>query len=92
MSAGWTNGSTRRWRGIRAYVLDRDRWVCQLCHEPIERRHRHPHPRSAQVHHLDGKRHGDNPERCVAAHRQCNLDAGEPAPAPDPEPRPLTEW
>lgn len=27
---GWVNGSTRRWRKVRAFVLDRDRYRCQL--------------------------------------------------------------
>lgn len=30
MSALTAAGSTRRWRRIRAYVLDRDGWRCQL--------------------------------------------------------------
>ncbi|MDP9346365.1 MAG: HNH endonuclease [Actinomycetota bacterium] len=25
------NGSSRRWRNIRARVLHRDRWTCQMC-------------------------------------------------------------
>lgn len=28
------NGSTRRWRNIRARVLYRDRWTCQSCGAP----------------------------------------------------------
>lgn len=92
MSEAWSGGSTRHWRKIRAYVLDRDRWICQLCGKPINRLLRHPHPHSAHVHHTKGKAYGDNPEHLVAAHRQCNLDAGDPTAAPDPQPRPMTRW
>lgn len=93
MSYGWRGGSTRRWREvIRPYVLNRDRWVCQLCGERIDPQLRHPHPRSANVHHLDGKAYGDDPDRLVAAHRACNLDAGDPTKQPDPQPQPMTRW
>lgn len=27
---GWLNGSTRRWRKVRSFVLDRDGYRCQL--------------------------------------------------------------
>ncbi|QRP47994.1 HNH endonuclease [Amycolatopsis sp. FDAARGOS 1241] len=92
MSHSWARGSTRRWRKLRLAVLTRDHWTCQLCHKPIDPAIRHPHPMSAHVHHLDGKAYGDDPDRCVASHRQCNLDAGDPTAAADPAPRPMTRW
>lgn len=76
----WDRGSTRRWRKIRLYVLNRDNWICQLCDDgqPMDPNAHPRHPKAPQVHHLDGKKHGDDPTRCVAAHRECNLDLGEP--------------
>lgn len=92
MSRAWAKGSTRRWRTLRRWVLDRDRWICQLCSEPIDPTVPHPEPDSAQVHHTRGKAYGDDPRYLQAAHRRCNLDAGDPTAAPDPTPRPMTLW
>jgi hypothetical protein len=48
------------------------------------------------VHHLDGKRYGDNPDRLVAACTPCNLRAGEPDPPGrdqrDPAGVSVTQW
>lgn len=30
VSQGWAAGSTRDWRRLRLFVLDRDRWLCQV--------------------------------------------------------------
>lgn len=30
MSASWAGGSTRAWRRVRLYVLERDGWRCQF--------------------------------------------------------------
>ncbi|MEU8636778.1 hypothetical protein AB0C38_31795 [Amycolatopsis sp. NPDC048633] len=92
MSISWRGGSTRRWRKLRAYVLDRDRWVCQLCNQPIDPKVKHPDPESAHVHHLDGKVYGDDLDRMVAVHRRCNLAAGDPTRTADPEPKRVTAW
>lgn len=92
MSKGWKGGSTRRWRKIRRFVLERDRWICQICDQPIDPALRPPHPMSASVHHTRGKINGDNPEHLEAAHRKCNMDIGDPNAQPDPEPRPMTRW
>jgi 5-methylcytosine-specific restriction endonuclease McrA len=76
---------------VRLFVLNRDKWVCQLCGKPIDPKLRPPHPGSASVHHTRGKRYGDDPEQLVAAHRKCNQDAGEPG-ASDPQPISATRW
>ena len=95
---GWAGkGSTRRWRELRLKVLRRDGWVCQLCGEDIPRHLRHPDPRSASVHHLVGKRYGDDPSTLAASHLVCNLKVGDPSRPnsgggnqhdPDPDPLP----
>lgn len=95
MPSPWRNGdgrrgSTRLEQRIRLQVLNRDRWVCQLCRLPIDPSIQHPHPMSAQVHHLVSAP-GYDPRYLVAAHRACNIEAGEPERA-DPEPRSATRW
>lgn len=93
MSRSWAGGSTTRWRKLRLDIAARDRWVCGLCHQPIDPRLKHPHPRSLHVHHTLGKRHGDDPRHLVAAHAECNLAEGEPGrDTPDPAPTPRTKW
>lgn len=80
MSRSWAGGSTTAWRKVRAAVLARDAWRCQLqlvgCTE-----------QAVQVHHLLGKVHGDNPAHLVAACAHCNQQAGDPL-AADPAPMP----
>jgi hypothetical protein len=80
------------WRNTRALVLARDGWVCQLCFKVIDPTLPREDPMSAQVHHLHGKRHGDDPRWCVASHRLCNQRVGDPDKAGDPPPRPRTRW
>ncbi|WP_435070441.1 hypothetical protein [Amycolatopsis thermoflava] len=92
MSESWAGGSTRRWRRLRLEIADRDRWVCGLCHQPIDPTLRKPHPRALQVHHTRGKRFGDDPRFLQAAHAECNQKAGDPSAKPDPAPQPRTRW
>ncbi|MFF5992594.1 HNH endonuclease [Prauserella flavalba] len=92
MSKTWKGGSSRAQRAARAFVLDRDAWVCQLCGKPIPRAARTPHPDSAEAHHTVARELvGDNPEYMVASHRRCNQKAGDPR-VTDPQPRPRTKW
>lgn len=86
MSRSWANGSTPAWRRLRLVILTRDRWVCQLCNQPIDPRLKPPHPMSS-VHHTVGRTvSGDDPRYLVAAHRDRNLKAGEPGKR-DPHPQ-----
>lgn len=84
MSASWAGGSTRAWRKVRAFVLDRDQGLCKLrlpgCTTVAEHCH-HTRPRALV---------GDDPRYLLAACQHCNLSAGEPE--EDPQPRPLTRW
>jgi len=59
----------------RAAVLDRDRWVCQLCHRRIPKAHRHPHPLSASLDHIIPISRGGahTPTNVQASHLRCNL-------------------
>ena len=86
-SEGWANGSTRQWRKTRALVLQRDGNVCQL---------RIPEVctyKATCVHHVIGKRHGDNPADLVASCQACNLKVGDPeAGTKDPVHHPHTAW
>lgn len=83
MSAGWTGGSTRAWRRVRAHVLARDQHRCRLRVEQVCR------TRADCVHHTLGKALGDDPADLVAACTPCNLHVGDPR-AADPAPRPGT--
>jgi 5-methylcytosine-specific restriction endonuclease McrA len=89
MTSGWNSGSSRRWRELRAKVLARDGHTCQLRIDGICTH------RATHVHHLDGKRSGDNPDRLVAACAPCNLHVGDPtrssrtAPPEPTDPEPL---
>lgn len=105
MSKGWTGGSTRRWRRIRAAVLEENLvtnggrctlqipTVCTLTADT--------------GHHTEGREiTGDDPRFVVATCKACNLHIGHPpshdplcplcaqrpANVLDPEPRPATRW
>lgn len=86
MSRSWKGGSTRAWRRIRARVLARDGWQCQLQLDGCEQTATH-------VHHTLGRSvTGDDPAHLVAACRNCNLKIGDPTRHPDPPHRPMTRW
>jgi 5-methylcytosine-specific restriction endonuclease McrA len=87
----WGRGSTRAWRRTRLAVFNRDGWTCALCGGRIDPDLRSPAPGSAEAHHLLGKRYGDDPAFLRAAHRSCNLAAGNPDTTDAPA-RPATDW
>ncbi len=84
MSKSWASGSTRRWRAIRAHVLERDNHRCRLriariCTTTAE-----------QVHHLLPRAiAGDDPRYLVASCRACNLRTGEPGTG---QPKRVSSW
>lgn len=95
MSKAWDKGSTSAWRKVRALVLRRDGYLCQLrvpgvctVAAPL---------RGGHAHHIHGRAGGcagcaaDLPSHIVAACAACNLATGEPAPA-DPPNRSVTQW
>lgn len=86
MSAGWKDGSTGRWRKLRALVLERDNHRCRLqlpgCLGTAN-----------QVHHtlgiaVSGKE--CSPDLLVSACRPCNNAIGEPK--SDPPAKIRTKW
>lgn len=91
-NTGWEGGSTRAWRKIRAAVLKRDGYICQLRLEPDKKAHFDGCTHKAtHAHHLDGKAMGDDPNRIVAACAACNQRIGDPTRL-DPEHEPHTRW
>jgi hypothetical protein len=99
MSAGWSGGSTRTWRTLRARVLARDHAAGFGCRAHEERwcqlagAGEHTCTRIAtHAHHTQGKARGDDPALIVAACRSCNLAIGDPAAAADPACKPVTRW
>lgn len=95
MSEAWAGGSTRAWRKVRLFVLERDGYRCQVRTErctahdrtlPVEDR-----GRADCAHHTLGRKiTGDDPRYIVAACTPCNLTIGEPA--GDPRPKMMTKW
>ena len=73
MPGGWGKGSTRAWRRVRASVLKRDGWRCQVqlpgtCTGVAD-----------CVHHVVGRAvSGDDPRYLVASCTPCNLAIGQP--------------
>lgn len=80
-------GSTPEWRRVRAQVLARDGYRCQVrlagCTGEAE-----------QVHHTLGRLvTGDDPAYLQAACRHCNVKLGDPMKRPDPPALPpRTSW
>ena len=70
MSNGWKNGSTSRWRKLRAAVILRDGGCCQYCGSQ----------ENLHVDHIIPKRligeNGDTMENLITACRNCNLSKG----------------
>lgn len=98
-SQHWGKGSTTKWRKIRAQVLTRDSYRCQLrlapkcdCTLPDCKRFHGCTTRADCVHHLDGKANGDDPNRCVASCTGCNLQIGDPTKDTDPGISVRTVW
>jgi 5-methylcytosine-specific restriction endonuclease McrA len=88
VSKGWSGGSTRAWRTLRAAVLARDKGLCQLKIEGVCVHRSDP----MHVHHRLGKARGDDPRYLVSACAPCNLHVGDPMRAPDPPAVAVTKW
>lgn len=84
MSRSWAKGSTRRWRKVRAHVLERDGHRCRLMLDGCTFKATH-------VHHTAGRSAGDDPANLVAACEHCNLKVGDPT-TTDPAPNTRTRW
>lgn len=87
MSESWSKGSTRAWRRIRAGVLARDGYECQLRIDGVCTGRAH------HAHHVRGRAvTGDDPRWIVAACAACNLNVGDPTRAADPPNEGVTQW
>lgn len=82
-SKNWQKGSSRSWRRIRAFVLARDSYRCQirgpgcLVWAPLR-----PHGGipAGHAHHTRSRSEvGDDPRFIVAACRTCNIGRGDPS-------------
>lgn len=77
MSQAWAKGSTRAWRQLRVWVLDRDGWRCRMLDDDGHTCGRQLRPKAADprhratVQHLDALADGNpllpDPSRLVAA-------------------------
>lgn len=91
LSRSWKNGSTRRWRDLRAAILAANRietgGQCHLAIKGVCT------GTADQVHHTKGRaRTGDNPKHLVPACKACNLKVGDPGRTATPRPRPVSRW
>jgi hypothetical protein len=72
-------GSGRKFPKVRhnarRRVFERDGWICQLCHAPIDSELAFPHPGFATVDHRDPDGPHD-PSNWQAAHLACNVSKG----------------
>lgn len=85
MSKAWKAGSTRHYRKMRAYVLERDNHRCQVRLDGCT-------TIATQAHHTGAREvTGDDPAHMVAACAYCNLKVGDPR-THDPAPTPRTRW
>jgi hypothetical protein len=62
----------------RSDVFERDGWICQLCHEPVDPEIKHPARRSVSLDHIIPlARGGDHVyENAQTAHLSCNQEKG----------------
>ncbi len=73
-----------RWRSVPRESFDpreifkRDHWRCQLCHGPLHRRQKTPHPKAATLDHVVPLSAGGSHVRAnvQAAHFACNVRKG----------------
>lgn len=58
-----------------AYIFERDGWICQICGQKINRRLKHPNPRSKSIDHIIplSKGGSDSPINVQTAHLRCNM-------------------
>lgn len=86
MSKSWAGGSTKAWRKIRAGVLARDGYTCQIGLPGVCT------TRATHVHHTQGRAvTGDDPRYLVASCAECNLKLGDPSKQTH-KPKRMTAW
>jgi hypothetical protein len=90
VSKAWEGGSTRRWRNLRARILEANRMehggLCQIAVQGVCT------GQADQVHHTQGRAAtGDDPRYLMAACRACNLHVGQPN-RRSPKPTPTSSW
>lgn len=77
----WSNGESVSWtiagadKQLRHKVGDRDKWICHICHEPIDREINYPHPMSAVCDHWPVPKIDNGPTilcNLKIAHHRCN--------------------
>lgn len=89
MSRSWAKGSTHKWRKLRRAILlanqQENRGRCTL-HIPTVCT-----GTATQVHHVKGKKHGDDPKWLVPCCRACNLHVGDPNKG-NPQPKRVSTW
>jgi 5-methylcytosine-specific restriction endonuclease McrA len=89
VSNGWRGGSTTRWRLLRAYVLERDHYLCRIGTAGV------CVGAASHVDHIVPKSAGgeDTESNLRAACEPCNLHRGAArVRAPEPAPRPVSQW
>lgn len=89
MSRSWKGGATRAYRKLRAAILlanaRENKGRCTLRIEGVCT------GQADQVHHVKGKRYGDDPRWMVATCKACNLHVGDPSRI-SPEHKRVSRW
>jgi 5-methylcytosine-specific restriction endonuclease McrA len=74
---------TKRFRDLRQQVIHEETH-CWLCHQPVSRNLRYPHPKSAAIDHVTPRSHGGDPydrNNLRLAHFDCNSSRGNRPPS-----------
>ena len=75
--------NTRRWRTLRASLIQLLPPVCWICHEPVDKTLSGRHRMGPTIDHIKPRSLGGSvysPSNCALSHQKCNAGRGSPTP------------